>query len=410
MIKPFYSNYTIDDSWIWCEKVIVSKCDVPWSWMPNHEYKSICELIADCPSVRQLTNDCIVDFFNSDWSKVYDTTVQKFLKLKSNWCLEWAPVVCPCWDELVWATKDDPNPWYLVDKIVWDENWPYKITISPKWSSTLVATPFWPNNIFTNFKDWDIAECGKTDIWATLRIRNWQLETVCNDEISHSYAKWVFSWGSCIIPTWQHIDIYVTNTNDHWAAPYVFEWNASLETTPDVKAGSWIYLFELTQPWIYVVNCNSTVRNITEAWLQAIRWWLLVRQFQDDWTYKAVEFWDFKYDSRTYTNYVNDFAPDEFNNDYLNWERNLELAIMSFNTTYTIAVSETSASKPVKIWFHVRVDTHLHDHRAETANQQLKEIELELTNDSKTVWPRTTITCVRVSEYPASWLIQRLSF
>lgn len=405
MIHNFYNWYNIDDSDIGCDKVIVSQCDVPWSWMPNHVYKSICELIADCPAIHQIRNECIVDFFNTDWSKVYDTTVQKFLKLKSNWCLERAPVVCPCTDESVRATDDDPNPGALIHKIVWNKNWPYEIIISPESSWTLVATPYWPNNVFTRFDDWDMDACAASSEWATLQFRNGKLDWVCNDEVRHSYAKWVFSWGSCRVPTNKQTDIYVTNNWSTYSqsAPYTFSWNATLECTRDVKPDTDIFLFKLTQPGIYVINCNSTVRNLTEAWLQAIRWWLLVRQYQEDWSYKAVEFWDFKYDSRTYTPYVNDFYPNEPESSYYKWERNLELAIMSFNTTYTIAISETSASKPCRIWYHVRCDTNLHDHRMEW-QESLSEIELELTNDSYNVWPKTTITCVRVSEYPATWL------
>ena len=59
MIFPFYNNdkkaYTIDDANIGCNRVIVSDCN---NW---HKYASLCELIADCPSVKQLTRDCVID-------------------------------------------------------------------------------------------------------------------------------------------------------------------------------------------------------------------------------------------------------------------------------------------------------------------------------------------------------------
>lgn len=415
MIHNFYNWYNIDDSDIGCDKVIVSQCDVPWSWMPNHVYKSICELIADCPAIHQIRNECIVDFFNTDWSKVYDTTVQKFLKLKSNWCLERAPVVCPCWDELVWATDKDPNPWYLEDKIVGSQNWPYEIKIYPQSDSLLVAKPFWPNNIFTNFdNDKDITDCWRSNEWATLRVVGWKLTMECWDEVKHSYAQWTH-WGwSCIIPINEWTDIYATN-NWEKVWKYTFSWWAELYWTKDINKCSWQWLFELTQPWLYVITCNSTIHNVTEAWVQSIRWWLLVKQFGSDWAERnSYEVWDFKYDSRKYTEYVNDFAPDEMKEWFDAWcERNLELAIMSFNSSYTLAVSDASADSWVKIWFHVRVDTHLHDHRMiNTTPPQssrewlstLNDIELELTNDQRNLWPKTQITCVRVAEYPATWI------
>lgn len=120
VVFPFYHDtkkqYTIDDANFGCNRVITADCD------GSHRYSTICELIQDCPSVRQLTRPCIIDALN-DLTSLQNfrktPADQRFLRVTPNGCLEIAsPCICnDKGDRLVAATNGDTNPGPLNKKV-----------------------------------------------------------------------------------------------------------------------------------------------------------------------------------------------------------------------------------------------------------------------------------------------------
>ena len=416
MKYDFYNWYTIDDSDIGCDKVIVSQCPESWSDMPNHVYKSICELIADCPAIKQLQKDCVVDFFNKDWSNQYDWNVPKFIKLNSSWCLEWWTLECPCSDELVKASACDRHAWYLEEKLEWwtSDNWLYSIDVNTVSCDKIEITPDWPDNTFIRSRwvpeDWS---------W-TIKYKNGNIyyeEDLDTDTTSNiSYARWYHNGWWAVVPTntWSTI-WWVNNWETSPAWQYHFLWTSTLKWTKDIVRWTWHHLFWLTRPWVYMITLNSCIKNENEAWLKAIRWWIVL-----DWwwtytqTYSWLVAWDVKYDWRRYTQYINDFYPDWDSSEY-NWKsRHLDLTIMSFCSSYTLHLSNASPDSPVWICFRIRYDTRItwndwsQDPRTQTDPWS---ITLTLTNDwpeepwsisawTPNEWTNAVITCARIWEYP----------
>ena len=415
-IHTFYNGYTIDDSGIWCEKVIVSKCPESWSDMPNHEYKSICELIADCPAINQLKKDCVVNFFNKDWSSIYDWNVPRFIKLNSSWCLEWWTLECPCSDELVKASACDNHAWYLEDKLEWwtSDNWLYSIDVNTVHCNKIEITPDWPDNTFIRSRwvpeDWS---------W-TIKYKNWNIyyeEDLDTETTSNiSYARWYHNGWWAVVPTntWSTI-WWVNNWETSPAWQYHFLWTSTLKWTKDIVRWTWHHLFWLTRPWVYMITLNSCIKNENEAWLKAIRWWIVLDWW---WTYTQsyswLVAWDVKYDWRRYTQYINDFYPDWDSSEY-NWKaRHIDLTIMSFCSSYTLHLEHASPDSPAWICFRIRYDTRItwndwsQDPRTQTDPWS---ITLTLTNDwpeepwsisawTPNEWTNTVITCTRIWEYP----------
>ena len=416
MKQTYYWNYTIDDSNIWCWKIITVECPESWSDMPNHVYKSICELIADCPAINQLKKDCVVNFFNKDWSSIYDWNVPKFIKLNSSWCLEWWTLECPCSDELVKASACDNHAWYLEEKLEWwtSDNWLYSIDINTVACDKIEITPDWPDNTFIRSRwvpeDWS---------W-TIKYKNWNIyyeEDLDTDTTSNiSYARWYHNGWWAVVPTntWSTI-WWVNNWETSPAWQYHFLWTSTLKWTKDIVRWKWHHLFWLTRPWVYMITLNSCIKNENEAWLKAIRWWIVL-----DWwwtytqTYSWLVAWDVKYDWRRYTQYINDFYPDWDSSEY-NWKsRHLDLTIMSFCSSYTLHLSNASPDSPVWICFRIRYDTRItwddwsQDPRTQTDPWS---ITLTLTNDwpeepwsisawTPNEWTNAVITCARIWEYP----------
>ena len=414
MKYDFYNWYTIDDSNIGCDMVIVSQCWQSWSDMPNHIYKSICELIADCPAIRQLEKDCVVDFFNEDWSRQYNPRVPKYLKLNSSWCIERAPVDCPCEDTKVKAMRCDDEAWYLIEKLEWTKSedwWLYWIDIQAKWCNLLQIVPSWPNNPYTRTEE--------LPAWSwTIKYKAWGLEYVpdIDPEVwsNTSYAVWYHKWGSAEIPMEDWSTIWCKNSWSSVVDWYSFSnyWDTLLRWTKDIIKWRWKHLFWLTRPWVYVISMNSCAKIIEWAWVKAIRWWIIL---DASWTqtskYAWLIAWDFKYDGRPYSNYVDDFycCEDEDKPHFVYQSQNLPLQYMSFNSSYVLHLKWISMNNPVWICFRVRVDTRLDWDPRQIWYQS--KVNIELTNDwdfepwsltpiAPNQWTNTTITCCRVWDYP----------
>lgn len=394
MKYDFYNWYNIDDSDIWCDKVIVSQCPESWSDMPNHVYKSICELIADCPAIRQLEKDCVVDFFNEDWSNQYNPKVPKYLKLNSSWCLEWSPVDCPCEDEKVKAMACDNEAWYLIDKLIWhtSNDWLYSIEVEKDSCSAVWLTPTWPNNPYTREKNfpttwtWDI----KYKNWKIIYEPSLDPETWSNS----SYAVWYHQGWKSTIPTEDWSTSWFKNSSTSVLDWYSFSNDSAplLQWTKDIIKWKWKHLFWLTRPWVYVLafNCCIIIRwyNWASDWTKnvvAIRAWLILDSWQSKYVWRTV--WDFKYDRADGISFP--------------------LQYVSFNSSYVLHIQTASTSSPVWICARVRTDTRTFD------DNPPPDITLEATNDwayephsllpvwSPNQWTNTTITCCRVADYPS---------
>lgn len=416
----FYNWYSIDDSNISCDSIIVAECPTSWSDMPNHVYKSICELIADCPAIRQLTNDCIVDFLNKDRSWTYDWNNPKFLKLKSNWCFEWWTLECPCSDELVKASSCDDEAWYLNEKLEWWESsdWLYSIDVNLDSCNRLRIEPEWPSN--TYIKAWNVPS-----EWSwNIRYKNGNIyyeEDLDTDTTSNiSYARRYHNGWSCLVPTNDWWTVWWANQwNISSDDQRIFMWTTKLVWTKDIIKWSWHHIFWLTRPWVYQINLNSSVRiwsdnnTSSESWVFAIRAWIITDWW---WTYTqryaGKTCWDVKYQARVYSDRINDFYPAWSSQSEV-WPltaRHLELWIMSFCSSYMLHVESASADSPVWICYRVRYDTRVWwDPR--NVNWQPETVELRLCSDwddepwtmttwTDKEWTNTVITCARIWEYP----------
>lgn len=397
-------------------------------WDPLMSDEVPCWSEANCPNCQPKITDVMdLPWWPSkcnNWDAIL--AIWNNGKLKSICKSEWEDndrkVAVSDWDEIAGHLKDK--------LIVCDDNWPLSFTENEQWNFhtyclwwdpskakmkfiDLTDTPDyyqWPALIYC---DWDSIEylepstCEDSDYAYVVYNKNtWSFDTICDNDMS--YALWYFDWWSVEVPVdTEWIRIYATNTNDQSAWDLVFNWRWHLSCTDDIVTWTWTTLFSITKPWIYTITCNSTLRNETEAWLQAARWWLLIVQWGNE-----VEWTDFKYDSRWYTEYVNDFYPNNPDSDYIHtwsvWidERNLELSIMSFNTTHTIVASNVSAANPMWVWFRVRCSTHLHDHRMypwDSTSSPLNSVRLALTWWETTIWPKTRITCIRSWSIPPTY-------
>ena len=384
-------------------------------WDPLMSDEVPCWSEANCPNCQPKITD-IMDLPGrpskcSSWDAI--------LAIWQNWALK---TICRSqWldnDKKVAISAGDEEPWYLRDKLlVCDSDWPITLTENTAWSFHTMCIGWDATKTGLKFKD--LTDTPDTYPSPWLLVTNWSwviavepnsctdsrysyvvydkesnaFDTIC--AYNNSFASWRFDWWSCEVPmNDEWVRIYATNHNDD-SAWRIFNWSWHLSCTDDILEWTWSTLFMLTRPWLYVLTCNSTLRNITEAWLQAARWWLLLT---NGWQWE-IEWTDFKYDWRKYTEYVNDFYPNNPEAWYDWSERNLELSIMSFNTTHTIAFSWISEDNPIWIWFWVRCSTFLNDHRM-VWQEPLDHITLELTGWQTSIWPKTQITCVRISDVP----------
>lgn len=124
MLYDFYNWYQIDDSAIWCWKIIAVDCN------NLHYYVNPCDLIEDCllQIPQQLTKQCIVDFFNT----TIDTIPAGYV-LRVDWshCVEAVPLSFSDTDELVAVSATD-TPGYLWAKLVGCTLWGWRwITVTP---------------------------------------------------------------------------------------------------------------------------------------------------------------------------------------------------------------------------------------------------------------------------------------
>lgn len=111
MIHVFYNGYDIDDSNIWCGRIIQVGCD------NIHRYVDPCEVLRECFENydRGVTNTCVQEFFNTD---IFSTPVWHVLTVGADGCISAVNpnTIFNDTDVLV-AVDDEDNGWYLFDKL-----------------------------------------------------------------------------------------------------------------------------------------------------------------------------------------------------------------------------------------------------------------------------------------------------
>jgi len=414
MLFPFYNNdskaYTIDDANFDCWRIIVAECD----W--NHKYATLCELIQDCPSVKQLTNPCVVSFLNNP--KAYSNWLPQekwFVKVNNNWCLELAdPCICNNdWDKYVIATEDDNNPWPLDTKVKWScsYDWLYCIDIEEAWPQTLVWRPSWPNWPFIN-PSLPTDEC-KDGQWYIVKLKSnwakWYVDFDCPEEDNKpQYCKCVWQvWRastSCkdrtvryFLPransAFKPIDTMVDDAQSYIAWDWVCKW------TDAFAAPKTYWVITIEKAWIYEI-AFSTYITFSQT-LHSIRCWL----YYDNWSW-PTELNDIKYQTWEYRvdwnpEVFNRCWPEEWNKEKFieNWVwrykwawRTMENTWLPFARTYVLNITEST-----EIFMAVKPDMRWVDPRLILENDYDERYYIQVEWQwSSAYWAVTTIDIARI--------------
>lgn len=281
MLYPFYNWYNIDDSQIDCGKIITVNCD----WL--HTYTNICDLINACvwQIPKQLTKQCIVDFFNTTIDTIPATY---YLRVSANGCIE--AVAFPDFtteDVKFKATSSDWTAWYWNQKIVWDiTSSIYKTYIDVIWPANnqqLSIRIEWPK--VDNITDIWVPDCE----WAFVKAHlNWEFYYDC--EWNWDNALWAvrYTTNDIVINEW---------TNAYKS--YVF-WlpNISRPSQPIVPGkwsmsiGQWnpemlsiANRIKITKTWMYWIRMKWEA--YINMWVSRIRLFV-IQQNTAKWTNKLL--------------------------------------------------------------------------------------------------------------------------
>jgi len=111
--QSFYNWYDIDDSAIWCGKVITVDCD------NLHHYMNLCDLIEECVAdlPHDITKECIRTFFNTT---IDSLPIWYFLRIDAQHCLEAVNIttLLQCTDIYVKTNAQDATAGYLASKFL----------------------------------------------------------------------------------------------------------------------------------------------------------------------------------------------------------------------------------------------------------------------------------------------------
>lgn len=412
---PFYNNnqkaYTINDAGFECWKIIIADC-------PNsHRYATLCELIEDCPSVKQLTKSCVVNFLNNansaEYTKWLDQS-KRFVKVNAQWCLEIAdPCVCDTWDRLVAATEWDNNPWELDKKVKWSCSYDglYCIDIEEAWPQLLVWRPSWPNWPFINPKvpDWDCSndyyvkmkkswwnwavdyECPETSIkpqYALCTYLSWIAHTTCKDRTVRYFATRA-DWAKPE-DTWTP-----DNSNSYLDWDWVVRWTAEAFTSP---TSYWVIKIKMSGIYEIAFSTYVTFWQV----LHSIRCWL----YMNDWTNWRWEINDIKY--QTWEYWI-EWMPEVFNRNrpeerdkekfIKNWQWEykwaswtMEATWLPFARTYVLNITT-----PTEIALVVKPDMRWTDPRLIKENNYDSRYLIEVAWwNGNPYWASTTIEIARI--------------
>lgn len=434
MLFPFYNNnekaYTIDDADFDCWKVIVADCP------NNHRYASLCELIENCPSVKQLTNPCIVNFLNNPLADTKGLPVnRRFVRVNSNWCLEIAdPCICDeDWDKYVIATDDDNDPGPLNRKVKWScsYDWLYCIDIEEAWPQTLVWRPSWPNWPFIN-PTLPTEECPEWVPFDVKLIRDWwkwSVDFQCPEsDDKPQYAKctytnwWLSSTPCCMYQygtdweryrIWRTVRYYATRADcvlkpqDTWQdedTSYI-QWDRTVKWTEAFTKPESRWVIKIKMNWIYVISFSSYITFYQV--MKAIRCWLYANTW--DW-FKELN--DIKYQSWEYRyewqdEVFNRTRPDAWdkakfvrNSLDSNWTTlrrwalwTLDNTWLSFSRTYVLNVES-----PTEIAMVVKPDTRWIDPRLIKSQDKDDRYKVKIETWLENYWAVTTIELTRIAD------------
>lgn len=378
---PFYWNeektYTIDDADFDCWKIIVADC-------PNsHRYATLCELVEDCPSIKQLTRPCIVEALNDLqklWTQSWLDPKKRFLRIWADWCLEVAnPCICNEWDKFVIATDDDNDPGPLSSKVRWScsEDWLYCIDIEVGWPKTLVWRPSGPTGPFINP---DMPECETESAYVKLKKNwwKWKVSYECIEEDKdpdylYAFVTQWWKWNqNCF---WKHISYYAPSIIDQSHIQWIeitptwksTEWQSYINSQWSVRwtDAFWTptrrWVFTIKKPWLYSVTLSCYVKfwNVT---VNAIRWWLYVSRLN---SVSYAEMWDVKYETfaedptqgwRINRMHPQTWNPWEFNRNYHCWA--MDFQWLPFSRTYLLNVAN-----PIEVALRITPDMRYIDAR-----------------------------------------------
>lgn len=416
MLFPFYWDerawYTIDDADYGCNRVIIWTCD------GSHRYATICELIQDCPSVRQLTKPCIIDALNDLTSLKNANTIDPshwFLKVTQDGCLEIAdPCICNDWDKYVIASDEDTNPGPLDTKVRWacSYDWLYCIDIEQAWPNLLVWRPSGPTGPFINPKIPDV-DCDEVAVKLEKKWSEWSVKYECKPKEEPQYCECIYSWGtSATNPRDRAVRYFLTHQNctvkpiDGWAR----DWSESyINGSRSVKGTSECFwnptdkwVVQIKSPWLYVIRFSTYVETGWQS-IYAIRCGLYENS---QWEFR--EMWDFKY--QAWENPVswqfwekwrlNRIFPNPFDEwVYTSWYRQywitLELTWIPFANTYILNVVNT----PVEIAMVVKPDMRWVDYRVNTSIDNDEKYKLMVRwDDGYAYGAGTSIRITRIDE------------
>lgn len=367
---PFYRNedktYTIDDANIDCGRIIVSWCD------GSHRYATLCELIEDCPGIKQLTRPCIVDALNDLQTLGQQSGLspeKRFLRIWADGCLEVAnPCICNDWDKYVIATDDDNDPGPLSTKVRWScsDDGLYCIDIEVGWPKTLVWRPSGPNGPFINA---DLPTCQDVDS-AYVKMKKtwgkWKVDYECENVDSGPQYLYAYHTGWQTVvdfhrTAWWSLRYYAIADQGH-AKPsgtesyFTWWWSISateaFERTPNSSYG----VFRIIEPGIYAITFSTYVSALWYAntW-HAIRAGLYK---SNGWNW-FEEMWDVKYEASDVTDWINRMHPQ-------NWDRwlfwygwTIDFSSLPFARTYIVNV----VNVPVDIAYCVKPECDSEDAR-----------------------------------------------
>lgn len=305
-------------------------------------------------------------------------------------------------DENVKTSSWDWTPWYLYDKIkVCDSSWPLSIKEISSWNNHHLCIWFDATKVWMDIVDlddwpwaypsnkwllvwssswWDWLEpniCSKKDYSYVVYNKNSQaFTTICEKDTS--------------IATWRlESDYQFECAFDITKDILIKNWNTShiFKSTDDIDKWTGDDLMIINRPWVYMLSMNITISNLTKAWLTAIRAWL---------TINGEELWDAKYDSRSWSQYMN----EEYPNQLISHEwmaREMDLQIMSFDTTYSWVIDESAI--PAKVRLHVKPDTRVSWEIRHTSSS-LWSVQFLLTAWSSETWWKAFVSAVRIWDVP----------
>ena len=386
---PFYWDYSINDANFGCERVIVWECpDESWKW-GSHRYATICELIQNCPSVRQLTRSCVVDALNNltGLSGFKETPADKrFLMVDPNGCLKIASP-CPCgdWDRYVWATAGDTNPWELDKKLRGSCSYDqlYCIDIEKAWPGILVFRPSWPNGPFINPKLPNADDCDQNcmDVIICNNDGKREVDYRCEEPKTWEYCKAVFSGGesarSCKGKTIRYfLSPEKSNRPDYdidsklWVSYIKWDWKVRGTSAFGKPSSYWVV--RITKPWVYLARFSIYSNFSSVSWATRAGLWI-------DYGDGPQELNDVKYQGQEYyppghplhqKSPFNSTFPEPYNtakatrNNTADGVMALNFTGLPFTSTYTLNV----VNAPVELYLCIKPDMRVDDARTIKAN------------------------------------------